>query len=56
MWFLTPSLYPNITQKLIFIHASKAGVQTSVEQPKAYNETNLNGLVNVLEAAADHDI
>ncbi|MFA1612255.1 SDR family NAD(P)-dependent oxidoreductase [Halobellus rubicundus] len=41
---------------VIFQEASKAGVRTSVEQPKDYNESNINGIVNVLEAAADQDV
>jgi len=41
---------------VIFHEASKAGVRTSVEQPKAYNENNIDGIVTVLEAAADHGV
>jgi UDP-glucose 4-epimerase len=41
---------------IIYHQASKAGVRTSVEHPKAYNESNINGIVSVLEAAADHDV
>ena len=41
---------------VIFHQASKAGVRTSVENPKAYNESNIDGIVNVLEAAADHGV
>ncbi len=41
---------------IIFHQASKAGVRTSVENPKAYNETNIDGIATVLEAAADHGV
>ncbi|QCC46941.1 GDP-mannose 4,6-dehydratase [Halobellus limi] len=41
---------------VIFHQASKAGVRTSVEHPKAYNESNIDGIVTVLEAAADHGV
>jgi UDP-glucose 4-epimerase len=41
---------------VVFHEASKAGVRTSVEQPTAYNDSNINGLVNVLEAAVDNDV
>lgn len=40
----------------IFHQASKAGVRTSVENPKAYNESNIDGIITVLKAAADHDV
>ncbi|WP_144903884.1 NAD-dependent epimerase/dehydratase family protein [Halobellus captivus] len=41
---------------VIFHQASKAGVRTSVKSPKAYNESNIDGIVTVLEAAADHGV
>jgi len=41
---------------VVFHQASKAGVRTSVEQPKAYNDSNIDGIVSVLEAAADHGV
>jgi UDP-glucose 4-epimerase len=41
---------------IIFHQASKAGVRTSVENPKAYNESNIDGIVTVLGAAADHGV
>lgn len=41
---------------MVFHEASKAGVRPSVEQPKVYNENNINGLLTVLDAAADHGV
>lgn len=41
---------------VIYHEASKAGVRPSVEQPKAYNESNVGGILTVLEAAADHGV
>lgn len=41
---------------IIFHQASKAGVRTSVENPKSYNENNIDGMVSVLEAAADYGV
>ncbi|MCD2200479.1 GDP-mannose 4,6-dehydratase [Halobacterium sp. KA-4] len=41
---------------IVYHEASKAGVRPSVEQPKAYNENNVDGLLTVLEAAADHGV
>lgn len=41
---------------VIFHQASKAGVRTSVKNPNSYNKTNINGLVNILEVAADHGV
>jgi UDP-glucose 4-epimerase len=41
---------------VIFHQASKAGVRTSVENPKAYNQSNINGIVSVLESAANHGV
>lgn len=41
---------------VIFHEAAKAGVRPSVEQPKEYNRNNINGLLTVLEAAAEHGV
>jgi UDP-glucose 4-epimerase len=41
---------------VIFHKAAKAGVRPSVEQPKAYNKNNIEGLLTVLDAAADHGV
>ena len=40
----------------VFHEAARAGVRTSVEQPKFYEENNVQGLLTLLEAAVDHDV
>ena len=40
----------------IFHQAGKAGVRPSVESPKEYNEVNVDGTLNVLDAARQTDI
>jgi UDP-glucose 4-epimerase len=42
--------------QFIYHEAAKAGVRTSVENPQAYNENNVGGLLNLLEAADDHGV
>lgn len=41
---------------VIFHKAAKAGVRPSVEQPRAYSENNVGGLLTVLDTAADHGV
>ena len=41
---------------VVYHQAAQAGVRASVEEPKMVNEYNVNGTVNVLEAARNHDI
>ncbi|HZI59525.1 MAG TPA: GDP-mannose 4,6-dehydratase [Pyrinomonadaceae bacterium] len=36
--------------------AARAGVRPSLSQPQLYNETNVNGTLNLLEFARQHDI
>ena len=36
--------------------AARAGVRPSLDQPRLYNETNVNGTLNLLELARQHDI
>lgn len=36
--------------------AARAGVRPSLEQPKLYNETNINGTLNLLELAKEFDV
>ncbi|HEY0429538.1 MAG TPA: GDP-mannose 4,6-dehydratase [Pyrinomonadaceae bacterium] len=36
--------------------AARAGVRPSLEQPKLYNETNINGTLNLLELAREFDV
>ncbi|WP_121821411.1 GDP-mannose 4,6-dehydratase [Halostella salina] len=42
--------------EFVYHEAAKAGVRTSVENPKAYTENNVGGLLTVLEAAEDHGV
>ncbi len=42
--------------EFVYHEAAKAGVRTSVENPQAYNENNVGGLLNLLEAADDHGV
>jgi UDP-glucose 4-epimerase len=37
----------------VFHHAARAGVRSSVEDPRAYDEVNVDGTLNVLDAARD---
>jgi len=41
---------------VIYHQAAQAGVRKSIEQPKKVNEFNVDGTVNILEAARNHDI
>src|SRR3954462_3985640 len=36
--------------------AARAGVRPSLDQPRLYNETNVNGTLNLLEIARQHGI
>ncbi len=41
----------------IIVHlAARAGVRPSLKEPRLYAETNINGTLNLLELARDHDI
>jgi UDP-glucuronate 4-epimerase len=41
----------------VIVHlAARAGVRPSLSEPKLYTETNVNGTVNLLELAHQHDI
>ena len=41
---------------VVYHQAARAGVRTSVEQPKFYEENNVGGILTLLKAAADHDV
>jgi UDP-glucose 4-epimerase len=41
---------------MVFHQAARAGVRQSVEDPLTYNEVNVNGTLNVLDAAREHDV
>lgn len=53
---LVRELIANRDIDIIFHKAAKAGVRSSVEQPKVYNENNVGGLLTVLNAAAEHGV
>ena len=41
----------------VIVHlAARAGVRPSLEQPKLYNRTNINGTLNLLELAREFDV
>jgi len=40
----------------VFHQAARAGVRASVADPRLYNEVNVDGTLNVLDAARDHGI
>jgi UDP-glucose 4-epimerase len=42
--------------EMVFHQAAQAGVRGSVEEPRRYNEVNVDGTLNVLDAAREHDI
>jgi UDP-glucose 4-epimerase len=41
---------------VVFHQAAQAGVRGSVDEPRRYNEVNVDGTLNVLDAARTHDI
>ncbi len=41
---------------VIYHQAAQAGVRKSVEQPKKVNQFNVDGTVNILDAAREHDV
>ncbi len=47
----------NETKFDVIVHlAARAGVRPSLSEPKLYNETNINGTLNLLELAKEHNI
>jgi len=53
---LIAGLFTDHGIEVVYHEAARAGVRTSVEQPKFYEENNVGGLLTLLEAAADHDV
>jgi UDP-glucose 4-epimerase len=41
---------------MVFHQAARAGVRQSVENPLTYNKVNVNGTLNILDAAREHDV
>ena len=42
--------------EVVFHQAAQAGVRGSVERPRTYDEVNVDGTLNVLDAARGHDV
>ena len=42
--------------EMVFHQAAQAGVRRSVEEPRRYTEVNVDGTLNVLGAAREHDV
>ncbi|MGZ0745983.1 SDR family oxidoreductase [Haloparvum sp. AD34] len=53
---LVEEVIANRSVDVIYHEAAKAGVRPSVEAPKEYNENNVDGLLNVLQAADEHGV
>ncbi|MFC3956975.1 SDR family oxidoreductase [Halovivax cerinus] len=49
-------LFDEYNVEFVFHEAAQAGVRTSVENPHKPHEINTTGLLNLLEAAVDHDV
>lgn len=49
-------LFAGTTFDVIVHLAARAGVRPSLEEPKLYTETNINGTVNLLELAREHGV
>ena len=50
------SLFDEHDIEFVYHQAAQAGVRASVEDPKRVHAVNTTGLLNLLEAAADHDV
>ena len=44
------------TNDIVFHQAARAGVRDSVAEPRVYNEVNVDGTLNILEAARETDV
>ncbi len=44
------------TSDIVFHQAARAGVRDSVAEPRVYNEVNVGGTLNILEAARETDL
>lgn len=53
---LLGQLFNKYQIQLIVHLAAKAGVRPSVESPQEYFEVNINGTINILEAAKEHKV
>jgi UDP-glucose 4-epimerase len=50
------SVFADESVEFVYHEAAQAGVRTSVDDPRKPHDVNLTGLLNVLEAAADHGV
>ena len=53
---LVEEVFAEFDVEFVYHEAARAGVRTSVEQPKFYERNNVGGLLTLLEAAVDHDV
>ncbi len=53
---LVEDLFADHDIEFVYHEAARAGVRTSVENPKFYKKNNVGGLLTLLEAAVEYDI
>ena len=49
-------IFKNTKPDIVIHLAAKAGVRPSVENPKEYNDVNINGSLNILQACVKHNV
>ncbi len=49
-------IFTNFTPDIVINLAAQAGVRYSIENPRSYIESNLDGFFNILEASRQHDV
>ena len=49
-------IFENTKPDIVIHLAAKAGVRPSVENPKEYNDVNINGSLNILQACVKHNV
>jgi len=53
---LVDDVFTEYDIEFVYHEAARAGVRTSVQQPKFYERNNVGGLLTLLEAATEHDV
>lgn len=53
---LVEDIFEEFDIEFVYHEAARAGVRSSVEQPKFYEKNNVNGLIALLETAVDHGV
>lgn len=53
---LVDEIFGNFEIEIVYHEAARAGVRSSVQQPKFYEDNNVNGLLTLLEAAVEYDV